>query len=128
VSADAAARAGADLSPIVAGSDPRHALLDDDTRLRLLADVVPVSLPLRSEVVSAGDVLVTAGAAQLVLLGMLRPRRGVPPLPPRSGPPTAHRLPDRLPDRLPERPPDGRRTRRALPPLPGRSSRRAVRS
>ena len=44
---------------------------DDDTRLPYLGDVVPVRMPLRPEVVSAGDVLIAAGLAQLVLLGLL---------------------------------------------------------
>ena len=75
VSQDAAARAGAALGPLVAGDDPRHELSGAATRLPLLGDVVPVPLPLRAEVVSPGDVLVTAGLAQLVVAGMLRRRR-----------------------------------------------------
>lgn len=82
VSLDASARAGTDLGPIAGGTDPRHRLLTPATRLAPLADVVPVPLPLRPEVVSPGDVLVAAGAAQLVVAGMLRPRRGVRPAAP----------------------------------------------
>ena len=37
--------------------------------------MIPVPLPLRPEVVSAGDVLVAAGLGQLVLLGMGAGRR-----------------------------------------------------
>ena len=66
----AAARAGVSTAPITAGADPRHELADGSTRLPWLADVVPVPLPGRPEVVSPGDVLVAAGAAQLVALGM----------------------------------------------------------
>ena len=92
VSADAATRAGAGTQALVAGADPRHELVDGGTRLAWLADVVPVPLPLRPEVVSPGDVLVTAGLAQLLVAAMLsaraegrqrpaRVRRHLPPLP-----------------------------------------------
>lgn len=82
VSLDATARAGADLQPVLAGNDPRHRLLTPRTRLPWLADVVPVPLPVVPQVASPGDVLVAAGAAQLVVTGMLRPRRGIRPVPP----------------------------------------------
>lgn len=82
VSPAAAARAGADVRAVLDGSDPRHRLSTPRTRLPWLGDVVPVPLPLHPEVVSPGDVLVAAGAAQLVVAGMLRPRRGVRPVPP----------------------------------------------
>jgi hypothetical protein len=62
----------------------RHEPADGGTRLSWLGDVVPVPLPLRPEVVSPGDVLVAAGVAQVVVAGMLRPRRGVPRLPARA--------------------------------------------
>ena len=91
VSADAAARAGADTGALLDGSDQRHELSGPGTRLPWLGDVVPVPLPVRPEVVSPGDVLVVAGLAQLVVAGMLRPLRGVPPLPRRpilAGQPT----------------------------------------
>lgn len=94
VSAQASARAGVGTQDLLTGSDARHALADDDTRLRWLGDVVPVPLPLRPEVVSAGDVLIAAGLGQLVALGMVgagttaraqpqqgRPRGTPPPLP-----------------------------------------------
>jgi hypothetical protein len=81
VSGPAAARAGVDLADVRSGADPRHAVAGDGVRLRLLTDVVPLPLPLRPEVVSAGDVAVAAGLAQLVVVGMLRPLRPVPALP-----------------------------------------------
>lgn len=81
VSADAAGRAGVGTQHLVAGTDPRHELAGSTTRLPWLGDVVPVPLPLRPEVVSPGDVLVAAGAAQLIVAGMLRPRRPIPRLP-----------------------------------------------
>jgi len=75
VSLDAAGRAGVGVGPILLGEDPRHEVSGEDTRLRLLSDVVPVPLPLRPQVVSPGDVLVAAGLAQLVVVGMRGPRR-----------------------------------------------------
>jgi hypothetical protein len=97
VSTDAAARAGTATHDLLSGADPRHELVVDGTRLPWLADVVPVPMPLRPEVVSPGDVLVTAGVAQLVAAGMLagraqgrqRPapvRRRLPPLPSATAP------------------------------------------
>ena len=80
VSADAAGRAGTGTGALVAGTDPRHELAGPQTRLPWLADVVPVPLPRFPLVVSPGDVLVAAGAAQLVVAGMLR-QRPVPRLP-----------------------------------------------
>ena len=74
----AAARAGVDLAEVRSGADPRHELAGEGARLRLLTDVVPLPLPVRPEVVSAGDVAVAAGLAQLVVAGMLRPLRPVP--------------------------------------------------
>lgn len=70
VSPSAAARAGVPLERLA--GDARHEIADEQTRLRWLSDVVPVVVPLRPEVVSPGDVLVTAGAAQLVVVGMTR--------------------------------------------------------
>ena len=70
VSVDAAGRAGTTTQQILIGDDPRHEIADDQTRLRFLGDVVPVRAPWRPEVVSPGDVLLAAGIAQLVLLGM----------------------------------------------------------
>lgn len=93
VSDAAAARVGTSTQAIVSGADRRHQLTGPGTRLAWLADVVPVALPLRPEVVSPGDVLVAAGVAQLVVVGMRsagvsgpgkprgRPRRALPPVP-----------------------------------------------
>ena len=83
VSSDASGRAGVSTQDLVAGTDPRHELADAGTRLRALGDVVPVLLPGHPEVVSPGDVLVAAGLAQLVVLGMRR-RRTTPPARPAS--------------------------------------------
>ena len=69
VSPQAADRAGVGVLELLTG-DQRHELEGPDTRLRVLGDVVPVPLPWRPEVVSAGDVLVAAGLGQLVFLGM----------------------------------------------------------
>jgi hypothetical protein len=69
VSPQAADRAGVGVLEVLTG-DRRHELEGPDTRLRALGDVVPVPLPWRAEVVSAGDVLVAAGLGQLVFLGM----------------------------------------------------------
>ena len=69
VSTSAAARVGLSTLDVEDGLDPRHELVDDRTRLPVLADVIALPLPLRPEVVSAGDVLVAAGLAQLVVVG-----------------------------------------------------------
>ena len=71
VSERAAARAGVRDAALDTAADPRHEGEHAGTRLRALGDVVPVPLPGRPEVVSAGDVLVAAGLGQLVVLGML---------------------------------------------------------
>lgn len=93
VSRDAAGRAGVSIQDLLTGADLRHELVDDRTRAPWLADVVPVRLPLRPEVVSPGDVLIAAGIGQLLVLGMLAPRAARPtdrrgrlrhPLPPPS--------------------------------------------
>ena len=103
VSEHAAGRAGVSTQDLLTGEDGRHELAGEGTRLPWLADVVPVPLPWRPEVVSIGDVLVAAGLAQLVVLGMRggrgrakgRPRPALPPLadpaatPPRPAAPRA---------------------------------------
>lgn len=71
-----AARAGADVSAVSAAADPRHTLAGDTTRLGWLGDVVPVPLPLRSEVDSPGDLLIAAGLGEFVVVGMGARRRG----------------------------------------------------
>jgi hypothetical protein len=75
VSIVAALRAGVPIADISAGQDPRHEIAGEGTTLRTLGDIIPVPLPARPEVVSPGDVLVAAGLAELVTVGMLRRRR-----------------------------------------------------
>lgn len=77
VSADASGRARISTQDLLTGADPRHELAGPDTLLEPLSDVIPVLLPVRPEVVSVGDVLVAAGLAQLVIVGMTR-RRSLP--------------------------------------------------
>ena len=80
VSTVAAARADVSLRGVAAGTDPRHAVAGDGTSLRVLGDVIPVPLPWRPEVASPGDVMVSAGLAELVVVAMRgrwrRRRRG----------------------------------------------------
>jgi hypothetical protein len=76
VSRWAAARAGVDLTAISAGADARHAVAGAGTSLRLLSDVVPVPIPGFPEVVSPGDVLVAAGLALLLVMGLLWDQAG----------------------------------------------------
>lgn len=71
VSPDAAARAGVSTQDLLLGADARHQLAGDGTRLPWLGDVVPFPLPVRPQIISAGDVLVAAGLGQLVVVGML---------------------------------------------------------
>jgi Family of unknown function (DUF5317) len=70
VSLSASGRAGVSTQDLVTGADPRHEAADRSTRLRPLGDVIPVLLPWHPEVVSPGDVLVAAGLAQVVFLGL----------------------------------------------------------
>jgi hypothetical protein len=70
VSAAAARRAGVDVWPMIAGTDPRHTLVGPHTALQPLADRIPLPLPRFPEVLSVGDVLVAAGLALLVVMGM----------------------------------------------------------
>jgi hypothetical protein len=71
VSIVAAYDAGVPIRAIAAGVDERHDIAGTGTVLRELGDVIPVPFPWRPEVVSAGDVLVAAGLAELVALGLL---------------------------------------------------------
>lgn len=71
VSIDAAYRARVPIGAISGGTDARHEIAGIGTRLRPLGDVIPVPLPVRPEVVSVGDVLVAAGLAELLVVGMM---------------------------------------------------------
>jgi hypothetical protein len=71
VSIVAAYHARVPISAISAGTDARHEIAGIGTRMRSLGDVIPVPLPGHPEVVSPGDVLVAAGLAELVFLGMM---------------------------------------------------------
>lgn len=79
VSLAVADRVDAQVAAVLDGADRRHEPMDGQTRLRLLADVVPVPLPVRPEVVSVGDLLVVAGLAQVVICAAGRgPVRAAP--------------------------------------------------
>ena len=78
VSLWAARQAGIDPAVVAHGSDPRHEVAGPATRLPVLADVIPAPVPvdrLRS-VVSAGDVVLSAGIGVLVANAMVRPGVG----------------------------------------------------
>lgn len=75
VSIHAAYHARVPITSIAAGTDPRHDIAGIGTHWRWLGDVIPVPFPWQPEVVSGGDVLVAAGLAELVVLGMLGWRR-----------------------------------------------------
>ncbi len=81
VSLVAAARAGIAVEDLHLAQDAMREPAGPGTRLRLLADVVPVPLPGRPQVVSVGDVLVAAGVGLLLLTAGPRraqtPRRAV---------------------------------------------------
>ena len=81
VSLAAAARAGIAVEDLHLAQDAMREPAGPGTRLRLLADVVPVPLPGRPQVVSVGDVLVAAGVGLLLLTAGPRraqtPRRAV---------------------------------------------------
>ena len=71
VSIVAAYHARVPIGSISAGTDARHEIAGVGTRWPWLGDVVPFPLPLQPEVLSPGDVLVAAGLAELVVLGMM---------------------------------------------------------
>lgn len=82
VSLYAAARAGVPITALDLADNPRHEEKTAQTRLGLLADVVPVPLPLRPEVDSPGDVLFASGLALLIVSAMRRrPEEREPVLP-----------------------------------------------
>jgi hypothetical protein len=72
VSLYAEARAGVATGSIVEGKSARHEIAGAETHLRRLGDVIPVPLPVRPETVSAGDILIVAGAGLLIVAGMHR--------------------------------------------------------
>jgi hypothetical protein len=67
VSLAAAHRAGLSTAEIALGDDAMREPLSSSTWLPWLGDVVPVALPWRPQVVSAGDVLVAAGVGLLLV-------------------------------------------------------------
>jgi hypothetical protein len=71
VSIHAAYRARVPIATIATGTDPRHDIAGRGDHWRWLGDIVPVPLPWRPEVISPGDVLVSAGLAELVMMTML---------------------------------------------------------
>ena len=71
VSIVAAYHARVPIGAISSGTDARHEIAGLGTRLRWLGDVVPFPLPVRPEVLSPGDLLVAAGLAELVVMGMM---------------------------------------------------------
>lgn len=93
VELDAAARAGVQTGPLA--GDPRHTLGGPGTRLSWFDDRIPLPLPLSPQVLSAGDVLVAAGAGLLITQAMRR--RVAPPAPVRRASPTASLAPPRPP-------------------------------
>jgi hypothetical protein len=75
VSPDASGRAGISTQALLAGGDARHELSRAGTRLPWLGDVVPVVVPYRPHVASPGDLLILAGIAELIVVGMTLNRR-----------------------------------------------------
>ena len=67
VSLAAAHRAGLSTTELALGDDTMREPLTSSTWLPWLGDVVPVALPWRPQVVSAGDVLVAAGVGLLLV-------------------------------------------------------------
>lgn len=78
VDQEAADRVGISTVGLYRNADAKHELADSSTRLRPLADVIPVPLPgplaPGSNVVSVGDVVLAAGIGVLVVNGMLAVR------------------------------------------------------
>lgn len=74
----AADRVGISTVGLYQNVDAKHELADSSTRLRFLADVIPVPLPgplaRGSNVLSVGDVVLAAGIGVLVVNGMLAVR------------------------------------------------------
>ncbi|HEX7355442.1 MAG TPA: DUF5317 family protein [Mycobacteriales bacterium] len=99
VELSAAARAGVATGPLY--DDPRHAVADGSTRLALLDDRIPLPLPWQPQVLSAGDVLVAAGAGLMVAQAMRRRVRGQGAVlpPPPGGPAVSTGVPPPPPGR-----------------------------
>jgi hypothetical protein len=57
-----------------ADRSPKHVAADEHTRLRSLGDIIPVA-PI-GKVVSVGDIVLLAGTAHLIAVGMRRPSTG----------------------------------------------------
>ena len=76
VSQEAADRVGFSTVRLYQHVDAKHEIVDSETRLEPLADVIPVPLPgplsRGSNVVSAGDVVLAAGIGVLVVNAMVR--------------------------------------------------------
>jgi hypothetical protein len=87
----AATAAGVRTGPLL--HDPRHAVAGPRTRLPLLDDRIALPLPGQPQVVSAGDVLVAAGAGLMIAQAMRR--RLAAPRPLRPAPPTRPSYPPR---------------------------------
>lgn len=62
------------LTALVEDGGSKHHLADDDTRLLVLADTIPVGAPI-DQAISVGDVLVHLGAGWFVVAAMPRRRR-----------------------------------------------------
>ena len=81
VSVAAAERAGIARADLHLARDAMRQPTGPDTHLAALGDVVPVAIPFRPQVVSAGDVLVAAGVGLLLVTAGARrrqpPRRAV---------------------------------------------------
>lgn len=79
VSVDAAREAGLSRADLGLPRDALREPADDSTVLGALGDVIPVALPWRPQVVSAGDVLVASGVGLLIVTarGRQTPRRAV---------------------------------------------------
>lgn len=76
VSAAASERVGIGTPAVRA--DPRHEPAGAGTRLRYLGDAIPVLVPFRPHLASPGDLVILAGLAELVVVGMTRGRRRRP--------------------------------------------------
>jgi hypothetical protein len=70
VSLAAAERVGLSEERLALDGDPRHEAVDANTRLGPFGDVIGVPLPWGAEIVSAGDVLVAAGAGWFLFAGV----------------------------------------------------------